>query len=278
MGCHGSTKILRPRSQRLAPLDSLGQSPLCEASDIKVDTLPTLARGKASQKVSPLPVSDDSDVTQSPQLTPLGMAGFQDLSKALGQSAEDVTCAEAAASAMRALRHGSRDARDAFHDYCEAAVMKAATILAELWEAIAEETARVGRTGPLVAAVRARNTLDFIHVLVGSGESASMQMRELGIKVSMAEELWVMRKSLLEATSRGEVDQISFWTEQIRGASEDVSVELAFAAWLGQRRSDGPGHGPGELTGLREGSTPQCSDSGKMMMTTMRTMMTTSTG
>lgn len=127
------------------------------------------------------------------------------------------------------------EAEGAVLRHCEAAVAAVATRLERVWQELTDEIAGSECEAALAASAQARNVFELIDAsleLKRAGRPAPRRVQHLAFEVSVVEEAWLVRKSILDATARGDADDIELWAEQAKFAGEDVSVELAYVGML----------------------------------------------
>eukprot|EP00927_Polykrikos_kofoidii_P043608 TRINITY_DN37690_c0_g1_i1.p1 TRINITY_DN37690_c0_g1~~TRINITY_DN37690_c0_g1_i1.p1 ORF type:complete len:954 (-),score=157.45 TRINITY_DN37690_c0_g1_i1:191-3052(-) len=150
---------------------------------------------------------------------------------------EDEEEAEAAmaASAEAALRADPEDASDAVRRHCEAALTAAASRLARVWRELETKAAEQAPPASIATAIGVHNVFDLIDASLEAkrnGSPVPPRIHHLAFQASVAEEAWLVRKSILDAVIKANAADVELWAEQASVTGDDVSIELAFASML----------------------------------------------
>lgn len=130
---------------------------------------------------------------------------------------------------------GPEEAALMVHEHCKNAMDAAATHLEEVWCQLLPEVAKMEFVASIVEAVKTRNVFELIGAtleLKRAGTPVNRRIQQLAFEASVAEEAWLVRKSILDAVRCSDADEIELWAEQAKLAGEDVSVELAYVETL----------------------------------------------
>merc|ERR1719296_520146 len=110
--------------------------------------------------------------------------------------------------------------------HCGIAVVLAAERLGRIWADLEPEVAKAEVHPSIAAAIQAHNVFGLIDAaleLKRSGVQAPRRVQQLAFEASVAEESWLVRKSILAAVEKGDPDDIELWAEQAKAAGEDTT-------------------------------------------------------
>lgn len=154
---------------------------------------------------------------------------------------------------LEALAAGVHESETIVIQHCEVAASRALSHLAALWAELDPQVADAELHPSIGVAIQAHDTIRLIEAALERrrlGSSVGKRVQQLICETSIAEEAWLVRRSISEAVFRKDFAGIELWAELSKSSGEDVRVEHAYASMLRWSQKHGTPSGSAQDVGM----------------------------